>query len=78
MASKISKKEIKRYITNGLAKDITFNGFSENNELREQCDFDVLAISTGTYGMTGALLIDRKTNQLYAITERNATLFQMV
>ena len=74
---KTTKKEIREYIRLGLAHDITSYDFDQAKQLREAHTLDVIAISRGVYGMTGALLQD-ESGELYAITARNSTLFQLV
>ena len=72
-----TKKEIREYILLGLAHDITNYNFDQAEQLRKAHALDVVAVSRGVYGMTGALLRD-ETGELYAITARNSTLFQLV
>lgn len=74
----MTKKEIKNYITSGAAIDITNIGTKEAYKLCETIHKDVVGVSTGIYGMTGAIIKDLKTGQLYAITARNTVLFIMV
>ena len=74
----MTKKEIKGYIANGAAVDITNYSHSEIQELYKRIEKDIIGVSTGIYGMTGALIKDRKTGDLYAITARNSNLFYMV
>ena len=74
---KITKKEIREYIRLGLAQDITSYDFNQAEQLRKAHVLDVIAISHGAYGMTGALLQD-ESGECYAITARNSTLFQLV
>ena len=74
---RMKQKEIRRLVTLGLAEDITCLSFDVCNALMNAHSFTTLNISTGTYGMNGALLQD-ETGKLYAITSRTSTLFQMV
>lgn len=74
---RITQKEIKRFISLGVAEDITHLSFDACNALREAHSFTTLNVSTGAYGMNGALLRD-EAGKLYAITSRTSTLFQMV
>lgn len=69
---------IKQYVRYGVATDITSYSFEEANEFRKNHDYDVIGLSHGTCGMTGALLEDYNTKELFAITARNSTLFQLV
>lgn len=72
-----TKKEIREYIRLGLAQDITAYDFDQAKQLRKAHTLDVIAVSHGVYGMTGALLQDEN-GERYAITARNSTLFQLV
>ena len=74
----MTKKEIQGCIANGAAVDITNYSRSEIQELYKRIDKDVIGVTTGIYGMTGALIRDCKTGDLYAITARNSNLFYMV
>lgn len=74
---KMTQKEIKRFVALGVAEDITYLSFDACNALREAHSFTMLNISTGVYGMNGALFKDEN-GKLYAITSRTSTLFQMV
>lgn len=73
----MTQKEIKRFIALGVAEDITSLSFSDCEALREAHNFTTLGVSTGVYGMNGALFKD-EIGKLYAITSRTTTLFQMV
>ena len=77
MTKRMTQKEIKRFVTLGVAKDITYLSFDDCNALRKAHSFTTLNISTGVYGMNGALFKDEN-GKLYAITSRTSTLFQMV
>lgn len=74
---KMTQKEIKRFVALGVAEDITYLSFDAYNALREAHSFTMLNVSTGAYGMNGALFKDEN-DKLYAITSRTSTLFQMV
>lgn len=77
MTERMTQKEIKRFVTLGVAEDITYFSFDDCNALRKAHSFTTLNISTGVYGMNGALFKD-ESGKLYAITSRTSTLFQMV
>ena len=77
MTKRITQKEIKRFVTLGVAEDITYLSFDDCNALRKAHSFTTLNVSTGVYGMNGALFKD-ESGKLYAITSRASTLFQMV
>lgn len=71
---KATLKEIK----SANAADITRYSFEDCRALKNNCYLEVVAISSGVYGINGALLADKNTNELYKITSRNSVLFQMV
>lgn len=73
-----TKKAIRELINCGIAEDITNYSFEQGEALRKSADLETVGTSHGTYGMTGAILRDRKTGKQYAITARNSLLFQMV
>ena len=72
---KISKKELRSYIALGLAKSIDRLSVGECRALKAECDLEKVAYCTGTYGISGGLLKDKKTGNMYAITARNTNLF---
>ena len=74
---KMSQKEIKNLVMLGIAEDITHLSFDACNDLMNAHRFTTLNVSTGAYGMNGALFQD-ESGKLYAITSRTSTLFQMV
>lgn len=71
---KMTQKQIKDYVRDGVAIDITNYGFDEMDQFLREHNLDKIAISRGTYGMNGGLLQDRDTGELYAITARNSAL----
>ena len=72
---KITKKELKNYIALGLAKSLDDCSHNECRTINANCDLEKVAYCTGTYGISGGLLRDRKTGDMYAITARNGSLF---
>lgn len=74
---RMTQKEIRRFVALNLAEDITRLSFDACNDLMKAHRFITLNVSTGIYGMNGALLQD-EAGKLYAITSRTSTLFQMV
>ena len=74
---RMTQKEIKRFVALGMAEDITYLSFDACNALREAHNFTTLNVSTGVYGVNGALFKDEN-GKLYAIISRTSTLFQMV
>ena len=69
---KITRKAIRET----CAIDITNYSFDQANELMNKHNLRTVAMSFGVYGMNGALFEDEN-GELYKITSRNTTLFQM-
>lgn len=74
MLRKYTKREIKEYIRDGLATDITGLSFSELKEWRNGRSLEKIGYASGVYGISGGIIKDRNTGELFAITERGATL----
>lgn len=72
---RITKKELKNYITLGLAKSIDNCSHNECRTINENCNFEKVAYCIGVYGISGGLLKDKDTGDMYAITARNSSLF---
>ena len=70
------KKTTKKAIRETYAMDITNYSFDQANDLMKAHTLRTVAISYGVYGMNGALFQDEN-GELYKITARNSTLFQM-
>ena len=70
------KKTTRKAIRETRATDITNYSFDQVNELMKAHNLQTIAMSFGVYGMNGALFQDEK-GELYKITARNSTLFQM-
>ena len=70
------KKTTRKAIRETYAMDITHYSFNQVNELMTAHTLRTIAMSFGVYGMNGALFEDEK-GELYKITSRNTTLFQM-
>ena len=77
MTERMTQKEIKRFVSLGAAEDITHLSFDACNALKEAHNFTTLNVSTGVYGVNGALFKDEN-GKLYAITSRTSTLFQII
>ena len=73
-----SKKAIRELIQRHIAQDITAYSWEQAEELRKSASLETVGTSHGIYGMNGAILRDRNSGNLYAITARNSTLFQLV
>lgn len=71
---KMTQKQIKDYVRDGAAIDITNYGFDEMKDFPHSHDLDKIAVSRGIYGINGGLLQDRDTGEMYAITARNSAL----
>lgn len=74
---KYTQRELRRLVDKGDAEDITNYSFEEANNLYDR-GYDVVGVSSGTYGINGALLRMRDTDELLVITSRNSTLLQLV
>ena len=74
---KYTQRELKSMVRDGSAEDITNYSFDDANKLWKR-GFDVVGVSTGVYGLNGALLKMRDTGELMAITARNSTLSHLV
>lgn len=70
------KKITRKAIRETCATDITSYGFDQANDLMNAHTLRTVAMSYGVYGMNGALFEDEN-GELYKITARNSTLFQM-
>lgn len=70
------KKITQQAIRETCATDITNYSFDQANELRKAHTLRTVTMSFGVYGMNGALFEDEN-GELYKITARNSTLFQM-
>ena len=70
------KKTTRKAIRETYAIDITNYSFDQANELMNAHTLRTVAMSFGVYGMNGALFEDEN-GELYKITARNTTLFQM-
>lgn len=71
---RMKQSEIRNLVAMDIAKDVTF----ESAEFFESHDFEVLNVSMGYYGANGALLRDRATKELYAITSAESTLYYVI
>ena len=70
------KKTTRKAIRETYAMDITNYSFDQANDLMNAHTLRTVAMSLGVYGMNGALFQDEN-GELYKITARNSTLFQM-
>ena len=70
------KKTTRKAIRETCATDITNYSSDQANELMNKHTLRIVAMSYGVYGMNGALFEDEN-GELYKITARNSTLFQM-
>ena len=70
------KKITQKAIRETRATDITNYSFDQANKLMNAHTLRTIAMSFGVYGMNGALFEDEN-GDLYKITARNSTLFQM-
>ena len=70
------KKTTRKAIRETYAMDITNYSFDQANDLMNAHTLRTVAMSYGVYGMNGALFEDEN-GELYKITARNSTLFQI-
>ena len=70
------KKTTRKTIRETCATDITNYSFDQANDLMNAHTLRTVTMSFGVYGMNGALFQDEN-GELYKITARNSTLFQM-
>ena len=68
------KKELKDFIENGIAQDITELSTEQIYNLKANHDLDKIGYCHGINGISGGLLMD-EARKLYAVTKRNSTLF---
>lgn len=75
---KTTQKNIKSYVSLGMAKDITSLSFDEVEKIREACGgFDKVLYSCGLYGVNGYLLQGRSDGNFYTVTARSSAIFQI-
>lgn len=67
---KYTLREIKRFVSLGLAQDITT---ASRPAIKEP--FEKIGYSAGIYGINGGLLQGKSSGTIYAITARNSNLF---
>ena len=72
---KYTQKEIRSFVKNGIAVDITHHGNPEQNELEAREGWlEKVGYSSGIYGINGGLLKGHNSGTLYAITKRSTAL----
>lgn len=69
-------KTTQKAIRETCATNITNYNFDQADDLMNTHTLRIVAMSYGAYGMNGALFEDEN-GELYKITARNSTLFQM-
>lgn len=74
---KYTKREIKEYIRNGFATDITALKFSDLQEWRNGRSIEKIGYAPGAYGIAAGIIKDRNTGELFAMTERNTALLSI-
>ena len=74
---KYTQKYFKTLVKEGLAHDITNKDFDTIKELLAKHNFNKIGYSSGLYGLNGGLIQDINSGELYAITARTSTLFQV-
>ena len=77
--AKYTIKQLKQLAHDEIALDITnISDFNLEQLQAYEKGFEKIGISSGTYGMNGALLKGYTTGGLYVITARNSTLFRLL
>lgn len=77
--TKYTLKQLKQLAHDEVALDITqISEFNLDQLQSHENGFIKIGISSGTYGMNGALLKGYTTGRLFVITARNSTLFRLV
>lgn len=72
---KYTQKEIRSFVKNGIAIDISHHGNPEREELEAREGWlEKVGYSSGIYGINGGLLKGHKSGTLYAITGPSAAL----
>lgn len=66
---KYTQKEIRHYITSGLATDIT------NAKDVDKMNLETVGLSFGVYGMNAGLFQDKETGDFYVVRNRSTNLF---
>lgn len=66
---KYTQKEIRHYITSGLATDITTAKDVDKMKL------ETVGLSFGVYGMNAGLFQDMETGEFYVVRNRSTNLF---
>jgi len=74
---KFTRKEIRCYVSLGIAEDITGMHYTEAEELSTTENLEKIGCSVGTYGINAGLLQSRKTGKFYAVLSRNYTLLAL-
>lgn len=72
-----TRKNIKSYVSLGLAKDITNYSFDQVQKLLHNINVDKIAYSAGINGINAGLFQDKNTGEMYAITTGNSVLLQV-
>lgn len=73
---KYTQRELRRLVSVGSAK-LLESDFDDTSDFIKNHDFDKVGYSSGIYGISGGLIRDRKSGELYAITARNTTLMMI-
>ena len=66
--------EIKSLVYCGYATDITMLTFDALKKWNKDHDIEKIGYTTGAYGISGGVVRDRNTGELFAITKRNTAL----
>lgn len=67
----ITKREIRAWIRDSIAQDITNYNFDALNRLRDnENGFSKIRVARGTYGVAGGIVQGNRTGDFYAVTQR--------
>jgi len=68
----ITKKELRAWVRDGIAHDVTNYNFESLNRLRDiENGFSKVRVARGVYGVSGGIVQGNKTGDFYAVTQRN-------
>lgn len=73
-----TKEDILQYVENGMAEDVSKYSDKEIKDLLQSINKEVLGKSRNGYGYNAILFRDKNTGDLYAITNRNTTMFNLL
>lgn len=76
MSIRTTRSEIRNYLKQGYAEDLTYKKNDYIKELyKNEGYFDEIAYSAGTYGVNGLLLKGHNSGKMYTITDRTQAIY---